>query len=433
MSLILVEEVGSLDRLFKRKALDNGINLYVYSTDKFKTVTVCAFIHQNLDESTATKTALLPFVLKRGSHRFPSSRHISLYLEELYGADFGADIIKKGERQIIQFFIEMANPKYTGSDDKILDEGLELFKDVLLNPLTEGSGFKKDFVEQEKDVLKRNIEALFNDKFNYAIERCFQEMCKGEPFSVYKYGSVSDLPGISSEELYDFYKMVLKTRPADIFVLGEVDEERIYDKLNRLFSNERREEKIPGSVVVKDVEREKFVEEKQDVNQGKLSLGFRTGVKYGDEDYYALMVLNSVFGGGPHSKLFRNVREKESLAYYAFSRLEKSKGLMMASCGIDFDKMERAVKIVREQLDDIKDGRISDYEFDSSKKALVNSLKEAEDSPAMIISLYLDGIINGIEESIQEIIEKVWNVTKEDVARVAQKVKLDTVYFLNRK
>lgn len=422
-----------MDRLFKRKTLDNGINLYIYSTDKFKTVTVCAFIHQNLDKSTATRTALLPFVLKRGSHKFPSSRYISLCLEELYGADFGADIIKKGERQIIQFFIEMVNPKYTASEDKILDEGLALFKDVILNPLTEGSAFKKDFVEQEKDVLKRNIEALFNDKFNYAIERCFQEMCKGEPFSVYKYGSVSDLPEIKSEDLYDFYKMIIKSRPMDIFVLGEVDEGQIYEKLNNLFSNERREEEIAGTVVVKEVEREKFVEEKQDVNQGKLSLGFRTGTRYGDEDFYALMVFNSVFGGGPHSKLFQNVREKESLAYYAFSRLEKSKGLMLASCGIDFDKLEKTIEIIKEQLDDIKDGRISDYEFESSKKSLVNSLKEAEDSPAMIISLYLDGIINGIEESIQEIIEKIRNVTKEDVVKVAQKVKLDTIYFLNKK
>ncbi|MDN5332267.1 MAG: hypothetical protein PWP45_1492 [Tepidanaerobacteraceae bacterium] len=422
-----------MNRLFQRKTLDNGINLYICSTDKFKTVTVCAFIHQNLDKSTATKTALLPFVLKRGSLNFPSSRYISLYLEELYGADFGADIIKKGERQIIQFFIEMVNPRYTASQNKILDEGLMLFKDIILNPLTEGHAFKKDFVEQEKDVLKRNIEALFNDKFNYAIERCFQEMCKGEPFSVYKYGSVSDLPEIKSEDLYDFYKIVIKSRPMDIFVLGEVDEGQIYEKLNNLFSNERREEKIAGTVVVKEVEREKFVEEKQDVNQGKLSLGFRTGTRYGDEDFYALMVFNSIFGGGPHSKLFQNVREKEGLAYYAFSRLEKSKGLMLASCGIDFDNLEKTIDIVKKQVDDIKEGRISDYEFESSKKYLVNSLKEAEDSPAMIISLYLDGIINGIEESIQEIIEKIQTVTKEDVVKVAQKVKLDTIYFLNKR
>ncbi|MCG0274734.1 MAG: insulinase family protein [Thermosediminibacteraceae bacterium] len=421
-----------MSSVFSRRILDNGINLYTCSTDKFKTITICAFIHQNLEKSTATKTALLPFVLKRGSLNFPNSRLISRYLEELYGADFGADIIKKGERQIIQFFIEVVNPKYTGAENNIIDEGLRLFKDIILNPLTEGSAFKKDYVEQEKDVLRRIIEALFNDKFNYAIERCFQEMCKGEPFSIYKYGSVTDLSEIGSENLYSFYKTVISSNPMDIFVLGEVDEEQIYVKLNGLFSFERKEKELAKTIMVKEVEQEKFVEEKQDVNQGKLSMGFRTGTRYGDEDFYALMVYNSILGGGPHSKLFQNVREKESLAYYAFSRLEKSKGLMLISCGIDFDKVEKTIDIVKKQIRDIKEGLFSDYEFESSKKSLINSLKEAADSPSMIISLYLDGIINGIEESIEEIIAKVQSVTKEDVVNVAQKIKLDTVYFLNK-
>ncbi|WP_246110730.1 EF-P 5-aminopentanol modification-associated protein YfmF [Thermosediminibacter litoriperuensis] len=422
-----------MNNLFTRKTLDNGINLYTCSTDKFKTITICAFIHQNLEKDTATKTALLPFVLKRGSCGFPSSRLINRHLEELYGADFGGDIIKKGERQIIQFFIEMVNPRHAGAEDKILDEGLKLFKDVVLNPVTEGSGFREVYVEQEKDVLRRNIESLFNDKFNYAIERCFQEMCKDEPFSIYKYGSVSDLPEIDGENLYGYYKTVMSSSPMDIFVLGEVDEEQICEKFNRLFSFERQEKKISTSIVIKDVERERFVEEKQDVNQGKLSMGFRTGTRYGDEDFYALMVFNSILGGGPHSKLFQNVREKESLAYYAFSRLEKNKGLMLVSCGIDFNKLGKTIDIIKKQIKDIKEGRISDYEFESSRKSLINSYREAADSPPMIISLYLDGIINGVEESIEEIIAKIQRVTKEDVVRVAGKVTLDTVYFLNKK
>lgn len=428
-----IEEVGSLNNLFTRKTLDNGINLYTCSTDKFKTITICAFIHQSLEKVTATKTALLPFVLKRGSHDFPSSRVINRYLEELYGADFGGDILKKGERQIIQFFIEMVNPMHVGAEDRILDEGLKLFKDVLLNPATEGSGFKKVYVEQEKDVLKRNIESLFNDKFSYAIERCFQEMCKDEPFSIYKYGSISDLQEINSENLYGYYKTVMSSSPIDIFVLGEVDEEQIYEKFNRIFSFERQEKKIPKTIVKKNVDREKFVEEKQDVNQGKLSIGFRTGTCYGDEDFYALIMFNSILGGGPHSKLFQNVREKESLAYYAFSRLEKTKGLMLVSCGIDFDNLEKTIDIIKKQIKDIKEGQISDYEFESSRRSLINSYREAADSPPMIISLYLDGIINGVEESIEEIIAKIQRVTKEDVVRVAGKVTLDTIYFLNKK
>jgi predicted Zn-dependent peptidase len=129
-------------------------------------------------------------------------------------------------------------------------------------------------------------------------------------------------------------------------------------------------------------------------------MGFRTNTRYSDEDYYALMVYNGILGGGTHSKLFQNVREKASLAYYAFSRLEKTKGLMLISSGIDFDDKNKAIDIIKQQLEDIKKwGKISDYEFDSTIKSLTNSYKEAADNPSMIISLYLDGIINGVQRS----------------------------------
>ncbi|HQE05863.1 MAG TPA: insulinase family protein, partial [Tepidanaerobacteraceae bacterium] len=152
-----------------------------------------------------------------------------------------------------------------------------------------------------------------------------------------------------------------------------------------------------------------------------------------DEDYYSLMVYNGILGGGSHSKLFQNVREKASLAYYAFSRLEKNKGLMIVSSGIDFDDRERAIEIINQQLEDISEGKISDYEFDSTIKCLVNSFKEAADNPAMIISLYLDGILNGVQRSTKEIIENLYKVTKTDVVNVAERICLDTVFFLNKK
>ena len=183
-----IKEVGVLESGFKRSTLKNGINLYVYSTSKFKTITFCMFIHQNLKKETATKTALLPFVLKRGTEKFPTSRSLSLYLENLYGTYLGGDILKRGETQILQFFMETINPKYINNKD-IFADALLAFKDMVLNPLTEEGGFKADYVKQEKDILRRNIESLYNDKFNYSIERCFQEMCKDEAYSIYRYGT----------------------------------------------------------------------------------------------------------------------------------------------------------------------------------------------------------------------------------------------------
>lgn len=429
----IFEEVGVLDQTFTQKTLKNGINIYVHSTPKFKTTTFCMFIHQNLARETATKTALIPFVLKRGSKSFPTSRKMNLFLEELYGTSMGGDILKRGEIQIMQFFMETVNHNYI-DDKSILIKGLTAFKDMILDPLVEDGGFKEDYVNQEKEILKRNIESLYNDKFNYAIERCFQEMCKDEAFSIYKYGNVEDLELIDNKILYNYYKECLSHCPIDFFVLGDVDEEEITDLIEDIFSFERKEiTQVNPDFVSKFIEKPNYVEEKQDVNQGKLTMGFRTNTKYSDKDYYSLMVYNGILGGGTHSKLFQNVREKASLAYYAFSRLEKNKGLMLISCGIEFDDKDRAIDIINQQLEDIRKGNITDYEFDSTIKSLVNSYKEAADSPSMIISLYLDSIINGTQRTTEDIIENLYKVSKADVINVAEKICLDTVFFLNKK
>lgn len=429
----IFEEVGVLDHTFKRKILKNGVNIYVHSTPKFKTATFCLFIHQNLARETATKTALLPFVLKRGSKSFPTSRKLNLFLEDLYGTNMGGDVLKRGETQIMQFFMETINNNYV-YDENILIKGLTAFRDMILNPIVEDEGFKKDYVNQEKEILKRNIESLYNDKFNYAIERCFQEMCKDEAFSIYRYGNVEDLDSIDNKILYNYYRECLSHCPIDFFVLGDVDEKEITKIIDDVFSFERKEIKpVKTDFVSRFIQEPNYAEEKQDVNQGKLTLGFRTNTKYSDKDYYSLMVYNGILGGGTHSKLFQNVREKASLAYYAFSRLEKNKGLMLISCGIEFDDKEKALDIINQQLDDLHKGKISDYEFDSTIKSLVNSFKEAADNPSMIISLYLDGILNGIQRTTEDIIDNLYKVTKADVINVAEKICLDTVFFLNKK
>lgn len=421
-----------MGNLFKQKALENNINVHIYPTSKFKTINFYLFVHQELKKEIATKTALLPFVLKRGSQNFPTQRSMNLFLENLYGTSTDGDILKRGEVHVLEFYMETPNPKFIG-EENLIEEGLKVFQDVVQNPLTEDGGFKKEYVDQEKEILKRNIESLYNDKFNYVIERCIQEMCKDEPFSIYKYGSIEDLQTIDSNNLYSYYNECITTCPMDLFILGDIDEDKIEKILKEMFFIQRKDiKKINTEFSEKIVEKPKYVEEKQDVNQGKLALGFRTNTKYGDPDYYPLAVYCNILGGGPYSKLFQNVREKESLAYYAFSKLEKNKGLMIISSGIEFSKKDKALDIIDKQVEDMKKGNISAYEFDSAVKSLVNAFKEAADSPSAIIQSRLNGIINGVDETTDEIVEKLQKVTKDDVINVAQKISLDTIFFLNK-
>ncbi len=433
-SLKIAKEEILLENNFVKRQLNNGIKIFAQPTKKYTTTTVKVFIHQDLEDDIVTKTSLLPFVLKRGCMRFPSEQKMRVYLEELYGTGFGVDIIKKGERHILVFEMDIVNEKFLPDKNNILKDGLSLLRDIILDPFIENGGFSKDYMNQEKDILKREIMSLFNNKMQYAVERCFQEMCRDERYSLYKYGKIEKLGEIDEKNLYEYYLDLVNSNPIDIYIMGDIDLDKDLSIIEEIFDFPRGKVKsIKPTFVNKEVTEERVFFERQKVEQGKLSLGLRTYTTYSDSDYYPFLMANGILGGGPHSKLFQNVREKASLAYYVFSRIEKTKGLMLITSGIEVDNYEKALNIIKKQIDDLKSGDITDYEIDSTRKMLINAFKEASDNPSLVISLYLDGYINNREESIEDMIRQIQTVNKEEIIKVSQKLKLDTIYFLTNK
>lgn len=419
---------------FHNYSLPNGVNLYVYPTDKFKTIVFSVYLQQNLRRDLATRTALVPFILERGTGSWPTSRELVKVLENLYGADIITEVFKRGERHVLQFLLEIVNPLFVPGEKDLERSGVEVLKEVLTNPVVEGNGFKESYVKREKELLKNNIEGLINDKVSYAVERCVQEMCKEEDYGVYRLGRVEDLEGITPDNLYKYYRELLDAGPMDIFVLGKVDPEKMAILMEETFNFPRQDSgEIEPTLVHKEIKEPRYVEEQMDVNQGKLTLGYRTNTTVKDEDYYALLFYHGILGAFPHSKLFQNVREKASLAYYASSRLEKNKGILLIASGIEIKNYNLALDIIQKQVESIKEGNITDYEFENTRVGLINQLKVSEDSPYYIISRHLDGIISGRLQTIPETIEKINKVTVEDVVRVAGKIQMDTIYFLRNK
>ncbi|MCX8130118.1 MAG: insulinase family protein [Clostridia bacterium] len=409
----------------------NGIDVYNIKTNKFKTNSINIFFHDNLSRENASKNALIPAVLRRGCVPFPSFQEIALYLEGLYGAAFDCGVVKKGERQIIQFYTEFVADEYTVEKADLLENTFNLLIDIITNPVLESGHFKTEYVAQEKENLKRLIEGRVNDKVQYAVDKCFEEMCRDERFGIFEYGAVSDLDSIDAANLYEHYKTFLESLPISIYFTGNTSEERIKALTGRLSGINRNNLKnVDISKVGKDVKEIKNITEKMSVNQAKLSLGFRTNTASNDKDYYSLLVYNGILGGGMHSKLFQNVREKGSLAYYVFSRLEKFKGLMVISSGIESQNKDKAMDIILRQIDDIKNGEISDYEFDSTIKTIETGVKSLRDSQLHIVDFYLSQAVVDTNDSFSTIIEKVKNVSKEDVIDISKRVVLDTVYFL---
>lgn len=422
-----------MEGIYYQQQLMKGLNLYLIKDPKFKTVSINIFMYRPLDGNT-TRNALLPQVLKRGCEGYPDVQSIERFLGEKYGASLEVDVIKKGDIQLLNFSSNVISNKYTLKGEGVVGDVLRFLLTLVSRPVTEGKGFKRDYVQQEVDNLRKLIQARINDKIQYSIERCFEELCKGQPFSRYKYGEVEDLEGITPENLADYYRSMLPETPIDIFIIGDADITDIEEVLENPCEIQRGDIKYPvqqKAGVIRRGPRE--VVERMDVNQGKLTMGYITGVDYVDRDYIPMAVYASVLGGGPHSKLFNNVRERASLAYYSFARLEKFKGLMLIGSGIEISNYHKTVDIINEQLEDMARGNISDFELEGAKKALVNDLLAMNDSQNQIADFLINKKISGHQFSPDDLIRGIKETTAEQISRVAERVQPGIIYFLTGK
>lgn len=408
----------------------SGYKLHIINTGKYKTNTLIWKMKAPLNEEEYTERSLLPHVLQSGSAKYPTTAKLRSFLDELYGASMFVDVSKKGEYQVVSFTIEVANEKFLSDQTPLLEKAFELLVELLVNPHIDGERFDPNTVEREKRTLKQRIQAVYDDKMRYSNLRLIEEMCKGEPYALHVNGDKEKVDQITPESLYNFYKRAFKEDELDLYVIGDIDESNVTSLAEKLLKFENRDPKrlhAEGSMSESDVNE---VVEAQDVKQGKLNIGFRTNVVYGDPDYYALQVFNGIYGGFSHSKLFINVREKASLAYYAASRLESHKGLLMVMSGVDFKNYELAVKIIKEQMNAMKDGDFSDQDIEQTKAVIKNQLLETIDTSRGLVEVLYHNIVSKQNISLDEWLEQMQAVSKEDIVKVANKVYLDTVYFL---
>lgn len=409
----------------------NGIDVFRINTDKFKTSSIHFFFQDNLTRANVTKNALLPAVMRRGTEKYPTLRDISMKLENLYGASFDCGVTKKGERHIMHFYVDFLSKQYVPGGTDTFSEGLGLLWDVITKPALINGKFNEDYLVQEKDKLRILIEGRVNDKMQYSVDRCLEEVCRNEPFGIYDYGFKEDIEAITSDELTAHYRTMLESFPLQVWLAGNITDSEADSAVKLLKELPRRNiVTLLNGFVEKEKPEPRYVTETMNVTQGKLCLGYRTNTAADSGDYPALMVFNSILGGGVHSKLFQNVREKASLAYYAYSRLDKFKGLMVISSGIEIGNKGKALEIISRQLDDIANGIVSDQELETAVKSIETGLKSLTDSQHSMVDFYLSQTVSGTRDDFADIMKKVKTVKKDDVIRISRRVGLDTVYFL---
>ncbi|WP_409340915.1 EF-P 5-aminopentanol modification-associated protein YfmF [Paenibacillus sp. MBLB4367] len=415
---------------FERTTIGN-IRLHVLPSEQFKTYAVSVYIGTPLAESTVTPVALTPFVLRRGTASLPETKQFRERLDDLYGAGFGFDIYKRGDYQIVQFRMDIVEDRYVHQERSLLGQALSFIGEAITNPLLEDGAFSAKYVDAEKNTVQKKLEAIVNDKATYAAERCIQEMCKNEPYRLHPLGFIEALEDITPKSLYESYLQWLQSSPIDLYVVGNTTLSEVETIVRSQFrgvggqaAGYMMNVKQPAVTSVNSIV------EKLDVNQGKLNMGLRTNATYAGDDYAAALMYNGVLGGYPHSKLFINVREKESLAYYASSRLDGHKGILTIQSGIEIANYEKAVDIIRKQISAMEEGEISETEMTQTKAMIAGQLRQLQDSAYETISFDFNSVLSGRQRSVQGLIEDVEKIGTTDIRRIADQVKLDTIYFL---
>ena len=410
------------------------VRLTSITTDKFKTGCISVNLIGALSRETAASWALLPRVLRRGCEEYPGMESIAAALDDLYGARIEPIVRKKGELHSVGFYADFPDDRYIPEEENIFEKTISLLGKILLAPELIDGMLRADYVESEKKNLIDDIKASINDKRGYSIDRLLEEMCSDETFGVSKLGSEKEAEEINPETLTMHYRSLLRESRIEIFYCGSAASERAASAMRsalRLLP-ERSGKPLPATNVVLypagDAPR-RFCES-LDVTQGKLTVGFRLGKVMENPDYTALMVFNSLYGGSISSKLFLNVRERLSLCYYASSYIEKHKGVMIVASGVEFSKFDDALDEILAQLENVKNGEVSDWELTSAKRYVITSIKAAMDRPGGLEELYFDSASAAVPYDPADLCGSVEAVTLGRIVEIASGVKPDAIFLL---
>ncbi len=412
--------------------LTEGVNLHIMPTEKYKTVRIVMKFRAPLDKETITKRALLSSLIETNSEKYPTQTALRSELSSLFGASFGTSVTKKGKVHILTVSLSVVNEKYLTMSDSILTKSIDFLKEIIFNPNVSDGHFDKATFTREKENLVDYYDSIADDKQTYAnleLQKLFFDEASQKIPSI---GTKEDLAEITETSLYNYYKKMLQEDQIDVYVLGDINEKQLMTQLKE-FPFESRGI-IQPELFYKQADFKKMNSktESQDIKQAKFNLGYTTDIFYLQNNYYAGQLFNGLFGGFPHSKLFVNVREKESLAYYASSSLDTFRGMMIVQTGIDSKKLDQVKEIVTLQLKEMQIGNFTEEDMDQTKQMLKNQLLQSEDnSGAVIERTYSNQLAKNEVIRIEEWMKRIEAVTKEEIIEVANRVKLKATFFLS--
>lgn len=417
-----------------KKTSTYSYNLHVIKTDKFKTVTVKINFKRKLNKEEITSRNMIINTLCESTSNYPTKRLMTIATENLYDLYYRGMNYISGKYNVMGFDITFLNEEYT--EKGMLDKSIKFLSDIIFKPNIEktknGIGFKEGNFKLAYNLLKNNIISEKENPDSYSRIRCLENMEPNSYLSYRSSGYLDDLEKLDNIKLYKYYESVLNSDIIDIFVIGNVNERHIKKVVDDTFSNIKTLKKPSESHFIRPKKTRfipKTVKEKQKINQSKLVLGYKIDKMTDFELRYVLNVYSYILGGGPDSKLFKTVREKNSLCYYISSVGQPLNSILTINAGINKKDLKKALSLIKREVYNMKKGKFLNEDIIKAKITYINSLKELEDNPGSLLSLYA-GIEYLKSDDLETRFKKINKVTHSDVVKLASKIHLDTVYLL---
>ena len=418
--------------LLHNENITDSVKLSVLNTNKFKASVISFTIILPLTKKNYINNLLLAHILRRGTKSYPSTASLNKKLDELYGSYVETKSHRIGENISLTLTAEILDNKFVTDKTDVLGETIDIISELILSPIFLDDSFNTSFFEQEKKLICEAIDAEINNTRLYATKRCLEII--NESLDVPTSRECKELISSTTlDSLAEYHNYLINNGAINVFYIGSQDASSIRNKLSSVFTSYPCKKAIP-LIFPRPISRADAIEisEKMPVSQGKLVLGLSTGATVSKTDgaTYTGVMLNEILGGSASSKLFLNVREKLSLCYHCSSSYSGYSGILVISSGFEVKNYEIAKKEIFNQIEDIKQGNISDTEFEAARLSLTNNYRQIYDSPFELKSFFNNRALLGISENVEDAISKILSVTKEDIIALASNIKLIASYFI---
>lgn len=402
--------------------------IHIIKTDKFKTICTRINFKRKIKEDEITLRRFLSYMLLNSSKNFKTERELNIEIENLYNIGLNSNVNRSGRYSILSFSMNLLNEKYT--EKGMLKQSFEFLKELIFNPNIDNNSFDEASFELIKKTLQEEIESFKDNPKRYSKYRLYEQTAPDSILACKPCGNLEDLDEITPESLYNYYESVIKNDILDIFIIGDIDEIEVKKIISGIIPNYTRniENEKHYLNYLKENE-EKQIIEIGDYNQSNLAISFRLDKLTDFESEYVLQVFNFIFGGGSESKLFQEVREKNSLCYSIGANSMLLDRLVIVTAGIDANSFDKTVELIRQCLEEMKTGNFDTDDIKKAKTVYINGCREMLDSPISILNNFISKEYLNVD-LIEEKMKKIKKVTKEMVIELGKKIHIDTIYLL---